>query len=422
MEQSILVHGRISDLPTHLRGRELCLRRIDGRPALRNLFRQWLREDPDYYYSALYMAERIYRQSGKSPLITISLDQLDAKVAEAAIEILWLAERAKSSRFRDQVNKARAAWEEDRVKNPGPDKNFGLAPEIDNPSIIKVLGTGSAQGDETAWLAALKLSEAYSAALEVETRLQKDRGWYERHLKRIERLNDVIDGKSATPIRLPSGQVITSDGMPAKRKRKSVGKCSSNRTVCPPSSSSPETTNTLPRQWRTLSLEQKCGLMAQSIESEGRGLSITINLAPEVVRSAQAATKGPVSHLRERFAKVLKRSLGHVPDFVIVAEQGYGQKPHLHGVIDLEDTPENRKAIRHAGEVLSGLALDGPGRARIVDIQPLANGGFWPGDYTKKFRHSTRRQMRVERVMAHTRSLGQRARERLIEADPESAR
>ncbi|MCR9129614.1 MAG: hypothetical protein NXI12_08840 [Alphaproteobacteria bacterium] len=406
------VAGLSSGLPAHLRGRDLHLHEIHGRAQFRKVLRGWLRDARGYYYGALDVAEGIARQAGKPPLVTISQDQLDHKVAEAAIEAFWIAERARPSRFRDRLNKAKTAWKADPVNNPGPDEEFGVTVEVDNPALVSVTGTGSDDGDRLAWVAALKLADAYRAALEFEAKRQKDRDWNERHLERLEKIKAVNSGKSATPVRLPSGHVIWPDGIPAKAKRKRSRKRSTSRTVTSPSSSSTDTTDTPPRQWRDLSLEQKCGLMAQSIESEGRGLSITIKLDQKVVKAAHSAKKGPVSHLRERFARVIDRSLGRVPDFVIVAEQGLGQEPHLHGVIDLEDTPENRKAVRHAGEVLSGLPLYGPGRARIVDIQRLENGGFWPGDYTKKFRRSTRRQMKIDRVMAHTQNLGRRAKAR----------
>lgn len=400
----------LDSLPNHLRGRDLNLHEIHGRANFRKVLLGWLREAPEYYYSGLNLAEGIARQVGKPPLVAISQDQLDQIVAEAAIDLFWIAERAKSSRFADKLNKAKAAWKADPVNSPGPDEDFGVTIEVNNPTLVTITGTGSDDGDQLAWEAALTLAETYRAALAVEAERRKYADRYERDLARAAKIKAVISGKSATPVRLPSGHVITPDGLPAKAKRKRSGRRSTSRTVTPPSSFSNETTETLPRRWRNLSFEQKCGLMAQSIESEGRGLSITINLAPEVVKAAQAAKKGLASHLRERFAKVLKRSFGHVPDFIIVAEQRLREKPHLHGVVDLEDTPENRKAVRHAGEVLSGLPLDGPGRARIVDTQQLVNGGFWPGGYTKKSRHSTRKRMKIDRVMAHTRTLGQRAR------------
>ena len=400
-----------NELPSHLRGQQLALHNIHSRAAQRRELRRWLREAPGYYYGAIDAAEGIARRLGKPPLVTINQDQLDQKVAEAAIEIYWIGERAKSSRLRNRVNNAKVAWKADPISNPGPDENFGIEPGLDTPSVVSVTGVGSAQGDELAWVAALKLANAYRLAVSEEEKAAKARDQHEDHLERVEKMDAVIDGKSAMRVRGPRGRYVKPVGIQAKAKRAVRSSGQSGRSVSPPSSSSASaTTDTLPRRWRDLSLEQKCGLMALSIESEGRGLSITINLAPEVVQAAQAKKKGPVSHLRQRFAQVLKRSFGYMPDFMIVAEQRLHENPHLHGVIDLEDTPENRKVVRHAGEVLSGLPLDGPGRARIVDIQQLENGGFWPGGYTKKSRRSTRKQMKLKRVLAHTEALGQKAR------------
>ena len=227
------VESLSSGLPAHLRGRELALHKIHGRAKFREVLSGWLREARDYYYSALDVAEGIARQAGKPPLVTISQDQLDYKVAEAAIELFWIAERAKPSRFRDKLNKAKTAWNADPVNNPGPAEEFGVTVEVDNPALVSITGTGSDDGDRLAWVAALKLANAYRAALEFEAKRQKDSDWYERHLERLGKIEAVNSCKSATPVRLPNGHVITPDGLPAKAKRKRSGKRSTSRTVTP---------------------------------------------------------------------------------------------------------------------------------------------------------------------------------------------
>ena len=150
--------------------------------------------------------------------------------------------------------------------------------------------------------------------------------------------------------------------------------------------------------------------MAQVVESEGHGLSVSINLSPEVVEDARSAKKGLASHLRERLTSLLKRRLRYAPEVLIILEQGFHQEPHLHGVIAIDNTPDNREAVRRAGEVLSGKPLDGSNRGRIVDIQTLRNGDFWPGQYTSKFRRTTKRALGVKHVMAHSRGLAAKAR------------
>ncbi|XBQ15418.1 MAG: hypothetical protein ABL308_10665 [Oceanicaulis sp.] len=394
-------------LPDHLLGKRLVLRSINSPTALRRDFRRWLREAPDYYYSGLNLAEGIARQVGKPQLVTITQDKLDEKVAEAALEMVRIAEAATRSYSTDKLNKAKAAWKADPVNNPGPDEDFGITVETDNPALVSITGTGSDDGDQAAWVAALTLADAYHAARLYPKELKRERDAYERHLRHKAEVEAVVSGKLAS-CRTRYGTTITSDGLPPKAKRSRRKSGRKARTVTPPSSSSASPITTLPRRWRDLSVPQRCGLMAQTIEAEGRGLSITIDLS-EARLARCPSDRGKASYLQKALSEYLNTALGHTPDFLIVLEQGLGQKPHLHGVIDLEDTPGNRKAVRHAGEVLSGLPLDGPGRARIVDIQPLTNGAFWPGGYTEKYRRTTMKQMKLKQPYAHTRTLGQRA-------------
>lgn len=399
-----------SFVPRHLSGRNLALHTIKSEASLRRVLEKWLREAPDHYYSHHRALEKVRAANSQPQAISVDGKTLDRLVANAAVEMIQIKQQNSPARFRDALAKARANWERDPDNHPGPDDDFGLVVPVVDLQQVKVTGTGSVAGDELAWVSALKLADAYVAAFKEERATAKDRQKWERHLKRQAHLKALIDGRSATPFRDQDGNVFTWEDLHGSRPKPKQKRARIRATVTPPSAhSSPSPSTPLPR-WRDLSLEQKAGLMAQVIENDGHGLSVTINLSPKVVEDARSAKKGLASHLRDRFTSLLRRRLGYTPEVLIILEQGHGQKPHLHGVIGLEDTPHNRETVRRAGEVLSGEPLDGLDRGRIVDIKPLKNGAFWPGDYTQKFRHSTKRAFGTKRVMVHTRSLASRAR------------
>lgn len=382
---------------------------ISSRTSLRRVLRRWLQERRSVFYSHIVLGSQIDALVGKPLAIRVSDAQLDRIVTEAAIQLSWMMQRTKRSRFDDRLAKAKAAWKADPDGNPGPDERFGIAIEVYDPRSVIVEGTGSSEGDDLARIAALKLAETYELALAFEKERAQNRIDHERDCVCYEILETVMRGKSATPLITRRGRILAVTGQPAKARRTVRPDARAKGIVSPPPHSATASTPTSNRRWRDLSLETKAGLMASAIEREGRGLSFTIKLSDETVMAAQKARKGCASHLRERFAKLLKRKLGETPEMLIILEQGLYQRPHLHGVVDLPDTEANRRAVRSAGEVLSSLKLNGSSRPRIVDIQPLRNGAFWPGDYTAKYRRTTKRQLAVKRVMAHTTGLRNRA-------------
>tara|TARA_R110002072_G_scaffold70478_11_gene170123 strand:- start:7334 stop:7825 length:492 start_codon:yes stop_codon:yes gene_type:complete len=151
--------------------------------------------------------------------------------------------------------------------------------------------------------------------------------------------------------------------------------------------------------------------MARSIYDAVGGLAITINLSDQILEDAMNASKGTMNHLRDRFTKLLSRRIGHKPNVLLFGEQGEGQKPHIHGVVELTNTAEHREAIRAAGEVLSGFDLLKRGRARIVDVQPLYDPEKWAGGYLSKYRATTKRVFGSERVVVYSRPLGEGGKE-----------
>lgn len=383
---------------------------LPNRPEdLRRFLKRLVRDDPDRYLQRIERSSTVALRAGRPFNCTSDSEALAEAIAQAAAEMIRARDVSSQTLRRARFYDNRKDWREGDPAAPGPDTWHGVRDWPEDESFkVQVSGLGSQRANEIATVSAILLTDDYLDHRKALRRLSKEREQEERDCARMADAS----GKSAT--RKPFAATKTS----AVRARTNkygggTGRATSGACVVTPSKSS-NASETLSQfsNWKTASEDQRAAAMARVIYEGGQGLSVTIDLSPEVVEQAKASRKSTMSHLRERFTKLLKRRLDHVPDMVLVGEQGFAQDPHIHGVIDLPDTPEAREAVRSAGLELSGMEKSGKASARVVDIQKLYDPEYWIGGYASKYRHSTRKRFGAKRVVVATQSLSRRARTR----------
>lgn len=159
-------------------------------------------------------------------------------------------------------------------------------------------------------------------------------------------------------------------------------------------------------RWPGSSDQDKTRAMVRDIHEQGRGIAITCRLSDEVVDAARSSKKGLPSHLLERLTKLLKQRFKQPVDIVIVLEQGLGEGPHLHGVVDVADTQENRHLVREALTVLGACPQIGL-MERQVHVSDLYEPDGW-GRYPFKWRSTSKSNLKVDRTMAASKNLRKR--------------
>jgi hypothetical protein len=386
---------------------------LPSRPEdLRRLLKRWVLDDPDRYLKRIANSQRVAERAGRAFECDRDERVLAEAIALAAAKMIRIRDITSQSLRRDRYYKNRKRWREGDQSVPGPDEWYGVRDWPHDTSYkVEVSGLRSERANEMATVSAIFLADDYCEYRDELKRSAKERDQAERDYARLAQL----ERKSATVTLRKASHADTGKLHRGKEKARAS---TFGQTACivTPSTSVPSSQSLSQfTNWRTASEDQKAAAMARVIYDSGQGLAVTIDLSPEAVEQAKASRKTTMSHLRERFSKLLKRRLGYVPDMVLVGEQGFNQGPHIHGVIDLPDSPTMREAVRSAGVELSGLEKTGKASARIVDIQSLYDPEHWIGSYASKYRHSSRKGFDAKRVIVSTQTLSRRARERQVE-------
>lgn len=144
--------------------------------------------------------------------------------------------------------------------------------------------------------------------------------------------------------------------------------------------------------------------MCPCIQASGvQGIAFTANLTLTSFGMAADATRETGSAIQDRLRKHLKREFGTTPELYFVMEHGIGQRPHIHGAIALEPTPENRKRVR---EVLKSLSRAGSRTApeRWADAKPFKTPGRW-GAYAYKHPLTSTSKTGVRSLLRSTRGI-----------------
>jgi len=148
---------------------------------------------------------------------------------------------------------------------------------------------------------------------------------------------------------------------------------------------------------------------ARSIyHGERGGFSFSVNLSLEVRWAAKEAQKPFHSHIQDRVRRALKSGFGELVDFYFIIENGLGERPHIHGAVDLERTSQNRHALRAALHRVSGgwVARNKSGyRVHTLELYAPVK---WV-HYTFKRDASARRSLSIYDPLCMTQGLSQKA-------------
>lgn len=342
----------------------------------------------------------------------VSKSEISAVVGTAT-EMIRRRQQESPQQWRMEVQKTKNRYKRGDPSHPSPDNFFGIGDCPEQTSFAVQVGVSDDPvRNEALTCAAIKLTEDYLAHKKEVRNIGREREKAEKDAFILNAVQGASRGKSAMSV---ADSIAKARAKKASRAGKSHGTSTAATPLrivtTPKSPTCPKKARSVDQAWKTASEDEKAGWMAGAIHEGEGGLSITINLSPETVADAIRAKKGAMSHLRERLANLLRRRLGFSPDMLLIAEQSFRQGPHIHGVIGLPNTKENRKAIRSAGEVLSGKNLTSPGRARIVDIQALYDPKYWAEDYLSKYREQSKARFKSDRVVVYSRTLGQRGKQ-----------
>jgi hypothetical protein len=162
-------------------------------------------------------------------------------------------------------------------------------------------------------------------------------------------------------------------------------------------------------EWNKAQPPSRVIAMARSIHaSEARGIAFTANLTGMSFDMAKLTKRNTGSSLQDRLRRHLKAEFGVCPDFYFILERGLGQLPHLHGAVELEPSPINRRKLRTA---LSKLSRADKRRApeRWVDAEPLKTPARWAG-YALKHPLTSQSKTGVSSIVFATQQLRTKAR------------
>lgn len=302
----------------------------------------------------------------------VSKSEISAVVGTAT-EMIRRRQQESPQQWRMVVQKTKNRYKRGDPSVPSPDNFFGIGDCPEQTSFVVQVGVSDDPvRNEALTCAVIKLTEDYLAHKKQVRNIGREREKAEKDAFILNAVLGASRGKSAMSV---ADSIAKARAKKASRAGKSHGTSTAATPLrivtTPKSPTCPKKARSVEQVWKTATEDQKAGLMARAIFDDGQGMSVTFKLSDHAVTGAKRAAKGSMSHLRERLITLLRRRLGYSPDVLLVGEQGFTERPHIHGVIDLANTPENRAAIRTAGEVLSGIDMTKPGRARIVDMEPL---------------------------------------------------
>ena len=165
-------------------------------------------------------------------------------------------------------------------------------------------------------------------------------------------------------------------------------------------------------RWRDQGSPLHTVAAARAIYHGGRvGYAFTVNLSLKVRWSARAAQKPFNSHIQDRVRKALKTEFGKPVDFYFVLENALGERPHIHGAIDLEHSDETRRRIRKAlYKIAGGWVARSPGRKHVIHTKELYTPARW-ANYVFKRDASVRARLGVLNQLCMTNPLKRRAKD-----------
>lgn len=180
---------------------------------------------------------------------------------------------------------------------------------------------------------------------------------------------------------------------------------SSARHLTPPTPSHTNTTTTtktkrgrtktsrtrLLASWDKAGDMTRLGYVNDALALHGDRYAFTLNLSPDVIRTANDNARGPVDHYRREIARQLVKVIPDrdVPMWFVLETTEEGRQ-HLHGAIALNDNdvPAVRQALKKAGGTWVGH-----GRGHQLDLAPQRLPDAWAA-YPVKMQARTRRHVR----------------------------
>lgn len=343
------------------------------------------------------------------------------QVFESAVRMLyyrrkhWPYTTPQNSRFTKAVAAGRADWAELEF---GVDRIAGDAPEINDISMYPYV-TGNLLADRIIGRIAMEYADGYDdhlIATDDQTRRKsqheklsalhdensgnfahggdrsKRAGWL-RMLRQLRDIEEIRVQQYAPPL----VQIRDISLLTTKQKNKMFRVLSKMTTLA---------------RWRDQGPPLHTVAAARAIYHGGRvGYAFTVNLSLQVRWAARAAQKPFNSHIQDRVRKALKAEFGIPVDFYFVLENALGERPHIHGAIDLEHSDENRRRIRKAlYKVAGGWVAKRPGRERVIDTPELYTPARW-AHYAFKRDASARKRLDVLNQLCMTNALKRRAKE-----------
>lgn len=155
----------------------------------------------------------------------------------------------------------------------------------------------------------------------------------------------------------------------------------------------------IPAKWRDLTDLERCNVISAAVHAHSSGISFTADIDVSWMASRKAAGKDISAEIQRRLAKAFKDVIGPGVGFAAVIEADKLTKPHIHGVVSLPPTPENRRLVRAALLRFTGEhGLDGKARARRVNTLAYDGRPRW-AKYPFKYHASARETVGTHRVL-----------------------
>lgn len=158
----------------------------------------------------------------------------------------------------------------------------------------------------------------------------------------------------------------------------------------------------IPAKWGDLTDFEKCNVISEAVHAHTSGISITADIDVSWMASRKAAGKDISAEIQQRLAIAFKDVVGPGIAFAAVIEADRLTKPHLHGLVSLPPTLENRRLVRTALLRFTGeYDLDGKARARRVDAIAFDGSPRWAA-YPFKYHASARKTVGTHRVLIYS--------------------
>lgn len=129
-----------------------------------------------------------------------------------------------------------------------------------------------------------------------------------------------------------------------------------------------------PALWRDTTDRLRVIFYGRALEAMGECRAFTLNLSPTISATALADPHGFLNHVRRRVARSLDKELGRKVNFFFVVETTPKGRPHLHGVIGINDNECSyaARALRQAAGKWEGTC-----RQRQLDVKLIWNSDGW---------------------------------------------